>query len=185
MRPGFGIRDPSVAAVMERCQPEAVADSDFGMRVRVRAHLGAEDLPDAFVLSVRCLVQIGDQVLVCETPNAWHPWPGGRRQQGESPFETAAREVLEETGWVLDHEPFRLLGWLHIEHLEPMPESHPFPHPDFFQVVYAGVASASGAGPEDWVDVEGHETQTRVVSVDEALALCPPEMLADVFLRQL
>jgi 8-oxo-dGTP pyrophosphatase MutT (NUDIX family) len=185
MRLGFGVRHPSVAALLERHEPEAAADSDFGMRVRVRAHLGSAELPDDFVLSVRCLVQVGDRVLVCKTPSGWHPWPGGRREQDESHFETATREVQEETGWVLDRAPFRLLGWLHIEHLDPMPESHPFPHPDFLQVVYSGTAGASGAPPADWVDIEGHETETRIVSVEEALAMCPPEMLADVFLRQL
>jgi 8-oxo-dGTP pyrophosphatase MutT (NUDIX family) len=183
MRLGYGIRHPSVTALMERHEPAATADSNFGMRVRVRAHLGSADLPDELVLSVRCLVQIDERVLVCETPSGWHPWPGGRRETGESHFETAAREVREETGWVLDPDPFRLLGWLHIEHLDPVSESHPFPHPDFLQVVYAG--SARGSAPADWVDIEGHETETRVVSIDDAIALCPPEMLADVYLRAL
>ena len=43
-----------------------------------------------------------------------HAWPGGRRQPGESFAETAAREVEEETGWLVRPGSFRLLGWLHL-----------------------------------------------------------------------
>jgi uncharacterized damage-inducible protein DinB len=106
------------------------------------------------VTSVRCLVTVGGQLLACEDA---HPsvnvWPGGRREPHESWAQTARREVSEETGWLVQPESLTMLGFLHYRHLTPVPAHHPYPSPDFLQVVMHGDAVG---GSEGWVDTEGH-----------------------------
>lgn len=99
---------------------------------------------------MRCVVVRDDRVLVCEDSHpATHIWPGGRREPGESLVETAVREVHEETGWNLDPTTIASLGVIHFEHTTAMPVDHPYPYPDFVQVVF----SASGTpGPKGWRD---------------------------------
>jgi 8-oxo-dGTP pyrophosphatase MutT (NUDIX family) len=128
---------------------------------------------------------VRDLIVICETPNGtWHPWPGGRREAGESYEETAYREVHEETGWLLNLETAEYIGWLHLEHLAAPPEDHPFPHPDFLQVVFvAGSTSRDGDEGNDWIDTEGYELRSRLVSIDEARMLTSStDMPAEPFL---
>ncbi len=68
-----------------------------------------------------------------------HAWPGGRRQRGESFEGTAAREVEEETGWLVRAGSFRFLGWLHLVHLGPT-AGPSLARPDFCQVVGSAAA---------------------------------------------
>jgi 8-oxo-dGTP pyrophosphatase MutT (NUDIX family) len=120
---------------------------------------------------VRCVVLVGDRVVVCENVDGCHPWPGGRREPGESHVETACREVLEETGWRLDPESLREIGWLHIEFFVTFPEDHPLPHPDILQVVYVGRAvDRDEAAEGTWTDIDGWELASSLASIDEALA---------------
>jgi ADP-ribose pyrophosphatase YjhB (NUDIX family) len=138
--------------------------------LRVTAYVGAASLPLELVTSVRCLVRVRDLIVVCETPNGtWHPWPGGRREVGESFEATASREVHEETGWLLDTETAKFIGWLHLEHLRTPPRGYEFPHPDFLQVVLIANATTRDGGLEsDWTDTEGYEMRSRLVSISEA-----------------
>lgn len=64
-----------------------------------------------------------------------HPWPGGRREPGESYVDAAVREVHEGTGWVVEPASARYVGWLHLEHLAPRREGYVYPYPDFLQLV--------------------------------------------------
>ncbi len=76
----------------------------------------------SYVLSVLVYVQRGDEVLVMrrnKAPNLglWIA-PGGKVEVGESPYETACREILEETG--LTVAQLRLRGF--CTEVSPLPE---------------------------------------------------------------
>ncbi|MDE2887219.1 MAG: NUDIX hydrolase [Gemmatimonadota bacterium] len=107
--------------------------------LRVRYYRSDERPPEQLVTSVRCLVLKDDSVLVLRNREGYHILPGGRLEAGET-FERALhREVAEETGWTI--ETVSRLGFIHLKHLEPKPTGYRFPHPHFFQLVYAARAS--------------------------------------------
>jgi ADP-ribose pyrophosphatase YjhB (NUDIX family) len=126
------------------------------------------EIADEFVTSVRCLTVVDDQVVACEVPGAVHVWPGGRREAGESTAGTAAREVHEETGWLIDESSVRQIGLLHFQHHSPVPTGHRFPHPDFCQIVVTANATEHEADPSTWQDSQGWETRTWLVPLDQA-----------------
>lgn len=154
------------------------------MPLRVSAYLGVSSIPDELVTSVRCLLRVGAKLVVCTNLDGIsHPWPGGRRQRRESFVQTAAREVQEETGWLLRPDTFGLLGWLHYEHLKPQAKDYPFPHPDFCQVVGRAEAVDRLVGADaNWSDTEGYEASSTLMTVDEALDVVEGDPLARVFL---
>lgn len=157
--------------LLRRLTPIAVdtAERPGGLKLAVAAYANGDQPPLELVSSVRCIVRVGARVLVCEDR---HPsvdvLPGGRCEAGESWAETAQREVLEETGWRVDSETLSPLGFIHFRHLTPVAANHPFPNPDFFQVVLHG--EGHGA-PDDWIDTEGWVLRSWPVLVTEALAL--------------
>jgi 8-oxo-dGTP pyrophosphatase MutT (NUDIX family) len=114
------------------------------------------------VISVRCIVQVGDRVVVCEAPDVQHVLPGGRRLPGETYQATARREVYEETGWLVDEADLRLLGFLHFRYVDAMPDDHPYPHPDFLQLVYTAPARGREGDGTGWVDLDGWELGHRL-----------------------
>ena len=141
---------------------------------RIDAYTSATDLPLPFVGSVRCLVLVDDQVVVCTNKDGnSHPWPGGRRDEGETFVETACREIHEETGWLLEPDSLEPIGWLHLEHLKDRPPGNQYEHADFFMVVYAGRAhDRDGGRDNEWTDTEGHEiSSVLAASIDDAIAL--------------
>lgn len=171
MRPGYGIRHPALAPLLEERTPSAMVEFswlDGTLPLRASSYTEVADLPDELVSSVRCLVVVGDQIVVCDTPDGCHPWPGGRRESGESYAETVCREVREETGWLLDPSSVMPVGWIHLEHLKAQPEDYPYLHPDFLQLVCIGRATAREDDADGWVDTEGWEQASRLVSLDEA-----------------
>lgn len=122
-------------------------------------------MPDALVTSVRCIVITADGVVRCNNRDGSHLWPGGRREPGETFKETATREVLEETGWLLDPDSLHLLGWLHFEYLSERPSDWPFPHPDFVQLVFTATARRreDTADGQAWTDTDGWEQSSDLV----------------------
>ena len=125
------------------------------------AYLGSVTLPDDLVTSVRCLVFVRGQVVVCETPNDTHIMPGGRRESAETFEQTACREVHEETGWLLEPSALRPLGFLHFHVLDVLrPEV--MPHVDFLQVVFTAEARehATPDNAASWVDSAGWEERS-------------------------
>jgi ADP-ribose pyrophosphatase YjhB (NUDIX family) len=171
MRPGYGFRHPALAPLLKERSPAAVVEFawlDGTLPLRASSYTEVADLPDELVSSIRCLVIVSDQIVVCDTPDGCHPWPGGRREAGESFVETACREVHEETGWLLDPGSVTPVGWIHLEHLKTQPEDYPHLHPDFLQLVCVGRATNREDDAEGWVDTEGWEKASRLVSLDEA-----------------
>ena len=184
--PGFGARHPDLTALLAGREPAATGEVSWlggAMPLRVSAHTTPADLPEELVTSVRCVVQVGELIVFCENVDGTHPLPGGRRGPAESYADTAAREVHEETGWRLDRDTLRLLGWLHLEHLAPRRPDDPYPYPDFLQVVFHATATARDGGPDvAWTDTDGYEQRSRLVSFAEARALTSNDPLARVFL---
>ena len=184
------MRHPEVERLVASLRPAATFNNAWPntpVRIRSTAYTEPVALPDEVVTSVRCIVRVGDQVVICTNRDGLsHPWPGGRREAGESLADTACREVMEETGWTVDAASLQLLGWLHMENLEPQPEDHPFPHPDFLQYVYTARAG-EGAEPRDqaWVDTEGWEVESSLMTIDDALHAVAYDPLAVAFLKLL
>lgn len=184
MQPGFGVRHPDLLAVLAQHAPAYTHEND---RIATRAYIGFAAVPDVLITSVRCLVRIGTEVIVCTNSDGFsHPWPGGKREPGESFEQTATREVYEETGWHLDAGSLRQLGWLHFLHLRPVADDYRFPHPDFCQVVFTATASRRAVAPDaDWTDTDGYEQGSRLMSVPAAIAASAGEPGSELFLRML
>jgi ADP-ribose pyrophosphatase YjhB (NUDIX family) len=107
--------------------------------LHLNAYLGQTQPPLPYVTSARCLVFRKDAVLVLRNRDSIHIVPGGRREVGEQLEDTIRREVLQEAGWTL-HRPV-MLGFMWFHHLGPRPPGHPYPYPDFIQVVYMAEAA--------------------------------------------
>jgi ADP-ribose pyrophosphatase YjhB (NUDIX family) len=122
--------------------------------LRVRTFLTPTLPPLDLVTSVRAVVRQGDQVLVVRDPVTVHILPGGRREANESLLHTLAREVQEETGWMIEDE--RLLGLLHFRHLTPRPDGYRYHYPDFLHLVYAATAGRYDARLRE---VDGYELE--------------------------
>ncbi len=135
-------------------------------RFHVASYLCDEVPPLGFVTSVRGIVLVNGLVLVQRDQDSLHILSGGRRESGEPPEATLHREVQEETGWTLDS--VSVLGFMHYHHLDPKPPDHPYPHPDFVQVVYTGRAATFSA--EAKLD-DGYEVETRLLSVADLQGL--------------
>ena len=139
--------------------------------LRITAYMPLLELPDELVVSVRCLVTVDDALLMCVNADGTQPWPGGRREPGETFSDTASREVHEETGWILDPDSLRPLGWLHLEHLARPPEDYRYPHPDLLQVVFAGHARNRDHGGDGyWTDMDGYEGRSCLVPRQNAVS---------------
>ena len=188
---------PALAAVLALREPvveHETAWMDGAMPLRVSAYPGeasaadAAKLPLELISSIRCIVRVGEEFLFCENRSGRHPWPGGRREPGESFADTAAREVHEETGWLLDRESLRPLGWLRLRHLGPEPAGNTGRYPDFLQLVFIGAAHArdGGLAPDAaWTDTDDYELNSRLVTLEEAIGQTSTDMHAQVFLELL
>lgn len=128
--------------------------------LRVRLSLGSI-LPPADVSSSILAIVMNScrQVLFLHpsTPSGSiaHVLIGGRSEPGETPEQTAIREVGEETGWQV--EPIRMIGFRHFFHLEPRSEKTDRPYPHFIQPIFASRALAYNANlavPGDLIPAE-------------------------------
>ncbi|HVK23930.1 MAG TPA: NUDIX hydrolase [Actinokineospora sp.] len=184
IRPGFGERHPDLTALLRVNTPAASADTSWAdgmIPLRVSAFTVPVDLPDELVSSVRCLVGVSDRIVLCENRDGAHPWPGGRREPGETFADTAVREVHEETGWFVDRASLRPLGWLHYAHRSPRRADDVHPYPDFLQVVFHATA-ADRDGDGHWVDTDGFEDSSRLVTIEEAKSIIVDSAVPAAFL---
>jgi len=136
---GFGSRDPAVRSGLQGLSPLSEELVMWGpeAHLRISTFAGQYGLPPYLVSSARCIVLIDDAVLVIEHPDGTvGVLPGGRVEPGESWPDAACREVYEETGVVLRPDALELVGLLHLEHLNDVAAGHPYPHPDFLQLVF-------------------------------------------------
>ena len=161
-------RHPELLALLERCTPAIQRDDVWARPIHMTSYVGAEQLPDELVTSIRVIVVVGDHVVVCTNADGhMHAWPGGRREPGETYIETACREVREETGWIVDPSSLEAIGFLHVFNTgDPLP---PYPHPDVLQLVMVGRASERAA--EEWTDTEGYEVSSQLVRLSDSVAL--------------
>jgi ADP-ribose pyrophosphatase YjhB (NUDIX family) len=185
---------PALADVVAELTPAAEHETDWfdgEMPLRITAYTGAEAtsrLPLEIISSIRCIVRVGDRYVFCENKTSRHPWPGGRRNPGESFADTAVREVREETGWLLKPQSMRRLGWLRLRHLGRNPQGNQGPYPDFLQLVFVGEAERRDgdlAADADWTDVDGYELSSRLITLDDAIERTSTGMHAQVFLQLL
>jgi len=194
-RPGYGMPHPDVLAVLRSASPVASQRIVWpgGLLLDLAAYHPLLPLPSEFVTSVRCLVQVYDQVIVCETPDGPHIWPGGRRMPGESYGATARREVHEETGRRIEERLLRPLGFLHYRIVDGRPDHYPYPHPDFLQIVYATRIDGGDIGDRDlaggtpWADVEGWEQGYHLHplrDLDDLQVSAPQRAFLDLLVRQ-
>jgi 8-oxo-dGTP pyrophosphatase MutT (NUDIX family) len=159
--------DTALSAFLRDLAPAATETDKWGeLTFQVSGFLTASAPPLEYVTSVRAVVIQGENALVITSPDREHILPGGRREPGESLIETLRREALEETGWSL--RSLRLLGFKHFHHLTPKPDNHPYPYPDFLQVVYTGTAEVYH--PDQRI-VDDYELDARFLPLAEVCTL--------------
>lgn len=164
---------PNLEVFLQGLTPAVVQTDNWGFDLEVSAYVcGEREVLLPITAAARCVVRIGTDVLVCETPRDAHIFPGGWIEPGETMPEAAVREVEEETGWIVDLASVRMLGFIHFHHVVPLEVESPFPNPDFLHVVFTGVGTHRlGNEAEDWKDTEGWEQRSRPLPIDEALRL--------------
>ncbi len=166
-----------LASFLDRYTPRSEESAVWGggtLPLRITAYLGQDIPPFSYVTSVRSLVIRGDELLVLRNRDSMHIVPGGRREAGETLAETVRREVLEETGWTL--QALTMLGFMRFHHLSAKPPDHPYPHPDFVQVIYmaeAGDYIPAAKLPDDYEI----NADFRSLAAVQAFALTPSEHL--------
>jgi lipoyl(octanoyl) transferase len=122
----------------------------------------------------------GDEALLLHrTPSRGGFWQTltGRRERGESPLQTAAREIYEETGFAPAIDELRDLDYVHAFALDPSltPAGQPVPGapprpPVFARETAFGLRVRPGSEPR--LDPREHD-EHRWVPVEDALRMLP------------
>ena len=128
--------------------------------LRVRLSLGSALPPPRVSSSILAIVFNAQRQVLFLNPSRpngsiSHVLIGGRPESGETPEQTAIREVGEETGWRV--KLARMIGFRHFFHLEPRSEKTDRPYPDFVQPIFAARAMAFDASlalPGDLIAAE-------------------------------
>lgn len=150
--PDPSMRDQRLIDLLAACKPVEAFETQWSQPMRIASYLHELPLIDELIVSVRCLVQVEHQLVVCtDVSGTLTVLPGGRREPGETLVETACREIHEETGWTLLADSLEQIGFIHLTNLgTPQPG---YPYPDALHLVMTGQASDRAA--DDWVDTEG------------------------------
>ena len=134
-------------------------------RVQVQYRPGLA--PSRLVSRIRVVPFTADGLCVLPRSTEWG-WmlPGGTREPGESPLETAVREMREELGAVL--VSYRPIGADWCVSSGPPYREH-LPHPESCMVY--GWGDVELAGEPEPVDDGEHIVEVRQFRVDEAISL--------------
>ena len=160
--------------------PAATASVNWGrlgIQLTASSYLYEEHPPAELITSVRAVVHIGGRVVVLENADGRHFLPGGRLDPPESYQEALEREIQEECGLKVVRTEF--IGFAHLHHETPKPESYPYPYPDMFHLVY----SAAATGTLRSGDTDGYEKSAMLMNPAEAMEIQGTEF-AVPFLRR-
>lgn len=111
--------------------------------MQVRLGLASELPPESMRSSILAIITNDQSEVVFLYPDE-DGWGisrfliGGRPEGSESPTETVAREVREETGWQV--APARIIGYRYFHQTEARLERSDRPYPDFIQPIFAARA---------------------------------------------
>lgn len=164
-------RDPRLLVLLGQSTPAfEPVEEQWSRPMRITAYVGADEIPDDLITSIRVVVLVGDEVVVCTNRDGVsHVLPGGGREPDESCADTACREIHEETGWLLDPDSIEPIGWLHLVNLgDPVP---PFPYPDAVHLIVTARATERAAA--EWTDTEGYELTSRLAPLADVAAVDP------------
>jgi 8-oxo-dGTP pyrophosphatase MutT (NUDIX family) len=139
--------------------------------------------PLEYITSVRAIVCTHQDVLLVRDPESVHIQPGGRREEGESLEQTLRREVLEETGWIIESP--QLLGIKHFCHLTPRPIDYPYPYPDFLQMIYSARPERYSAEARRTDGYELSATLVPIAGLDQFPLATSERMFLQVALSQM
>lgn len=130
-RSGCGLTETVIATGQARWIPAA-----YRMELlRTRQYPPERDLVTAaFVLAIDC----HDRLLLTHVNLPGRGWdaPGGHIDAGERGAEAAAREITEETGYVVSAEVLQLVGWQRFTLLEIPSTSYPYPYPLSYTLMF-------------------------------------------------
>ena len=164
--------EPDLAAFLARHTSRAEETEVWGASpLRIVSYLAGELPPPGYITSVRGLVFRDDAFLVTHNRDGTHGLPGGRREAGETPEQTIARELMEEAG--CNPGEATPIGFVHLCRLTPVPPDHPYPAPDFCWLIYAANAISIDQSHTVQDDYEEGAELVPVLDVS-ALRLEPP-----------
>jgi 8-oxo-dGTP pyrophosphatase MutT (NUDIX family) len=178
IQPGFGlsglVANMPLAHFLMQHPPqvrETAVWNNGAMPLEINYMITSQFPPLEYVSSVRCIVFRQNELLVIHDPNgSKYVVPGGRSEPGESVEETGRREVLEETGWKLGE--MTMVGVVHFHHLAPCPPNHPYPCPDFLQLIYRAEAQSFYA---DLVQTDEYVNGSKFYAISDVVRLGLPQ----------
>lgn len=121
---------------------------------------------DALISNVSVVPFVGDHVVIIKLDDGSCEVPGGTREAGETWWQTAQRELIEEAGaHLINYTPF---GAWRCHSSSPKPYKPHLPHPDFYRLAGYGAVELISlpANPLDGETVVAVE----VLSVEAAAA---------------
>lgn len=100
------------------------------IRTFIKNHIPQVDLvTGSFVLLFQ-----DEKILLTKVGSRSWDIPGGHRENGETPEETAIREVLEETNVIINN--LTLIGYDELHSDASKPENYPYPFPTSYMAYY-------------------------------------------------
>lgn len=135
---------------------------------------------DALISNINVVPFIDDRVVYIRLQDGHCEVPGGTREAGEDPLDTARRELREEAGAQLLN--FRLIGAWHCSSTSATPYRPHLPHPVFYRL--AGYSDVVLIGPPTNPADGEQVAAVEVVTVEQAaqafIAAARPD-LADLY----
>lgn len=136
--------------------------------------------PDNLISNVSVVPFIGDHVALIRLENGIYETPGGTREAGESYWQTAQRELVEEAGArLLDYTPF---GAWRCHSTRSTPYKPHLPHPNFYRLAGYGAVEliTTPTNPPDGETVVAVEVVTVEEAAERFIASQRPD-LADLY----